>query len=177
MRPTRRWSRHWSSSVTRRGTGSGPRSGQGGTLKIRVHGDFHLGQILISQSDVYMSDFEGEPLRSLEERRRKTTPLRDVAGFLRSLDYAAALGRFDSGAGGQPLRSGTRIPSQIPRFALNAYWTTVEQAPVLALSREREPLLDLMVIEKAAYEVLYEAANRPKWIAIPSEESLTVSGG
>ena len=63
--------------------------GRGG-LSIRIHGDFHLGQILVSQSDAYIIDFEGEPLRSLEQRRSKTTPLRDVAGFLRSLDYAAA---------------------------------------------------------------------------------------
>ena len=63
--------------------------GRGG-LSIRIHGDFHLGQILVSQSDAYIIDFEGEPLRSLEQRRRKTTPLRDVAGFLRSLDYASA---------------------------------------------------------------------------------------
>ena len=63
--------------------------GRGG-LSIRIHGDFHLGQIFVSQSDAYIIDFEGEPLRSLEQRRRKTTPLRDVAGFLRSLDYASA---------------------------------------------------------------------------------------
>jgi maltose alpha-D-glucosyltransferase / alpha-amylase len=144
-----------------------------GTLKTRVHGDFHLGQILISQSDVYIIDFEGEPLRTLEERRRKTTPLRDVAGFLRSLDYAvASVDRFEGGSVGQLLQEQhAELVAQFRREArqsfLEAYWTTVEQAESLALSREREPLLDLMVIEKAAYEVLYEAANRPKWIAIP----------
>jgi maltose alpha-D-glucosyltransferase/alpha-amylase len=144
-----------------------------GTLKIRIHGDFHLGQILVSQSDAYFVDFEGEPLRSLEERRAKTTPLRDVAGFMRSLDYAAAaVDRFDAGTGGQPLQEQhagllAQFRLEATRAFLDAYWAAVEGAPELRLSRDRQPLLDLMLIEKAAYEIRYEAANRPKWIPIP----------
>ena len=145
----------------------------GSTPVIRIHGDFHLGQILVSQADAYIIDFEGEPMRSLEERRAKSTPLRDVAGFLRSLDYAAASVELaGSGAAPQPVRE--RQAGLLAQFHheattafLDIYWRTIEAAGTLDLTPQRSGLLDLMLVEKAAYEVIYEATNRPTWLAIP----------
>jgi maltose alpha-D-glucosyltransferase / alpha-amylase len=146
--------------------------GRGG-LSIRIHGDFHLGQILVSQSDAYIIDFEGEPLRSLEQRRRKTTPLRDVAGFLRSLDYASASFELPEGdATPQIARERReRLLTQFRRESttafLLAYWHAVKGEERLGLGPAKELLLNLMMLEKAAYEISYEAANRPNWLAIP----------
>jgi maltose alpha-D-glucosyltransferase / alpha-amylase len=146
--------------------------GRGG-LSIRIHGDFHLGQILVSQSDAYIIDFEGEPLRSLEQRRRKTTPLRDVAGFLRSLDYASASFELPEGdATPQIVRERReRLLTQFRRESttafLLAYWHAVKGEERLGLGPAKELLLNLMMLEKAAYEISYEAANRPNWLAIP----------
>jgi maltose alpha-D-glucosyltransferase/alpha-amylase len=144
-----------------------------GSLAIRVHGDFHLGQILISQSDAYIIDFEGEPLRPLDQRRNKTTPVRDVAGFLRSLDYAAASFSLpENDASPQPVRERregllAQFRRETARAFLEAYWLAVKAAPQLGLGVARAPLLNLMILEKASYEISYEAANRPKWLAIP----------
>jgi maltose alpha-D-glucosyltransferase / alpha-amylase len=146
--------------------------GRGG-LSIRIHGDFHLGQILVSQSDAYIIDFEGEPLRSLEQRRQKTTPLRDVAGFLRSLDYASASFELPEGnATPQIVRERReRLLTQFRRESttafLLAYWHAVKGEQRLGLGPAKEPLLNLMMLEKAAYEISYEAANRPNWLPIP----------
>jgi len=146
--------------------------GRGG-VTIRIHGDFHLGQILVSQSDAYIIDFEGEPLRPLEQRRRKTTPLTDVAGFLRSLDYAAAsLELPENDASPQAVRERrVRLLRQFRRESatafLRGYWRSVRGSQPLGLGPAKEPLLNLMLLEKAAYEISYEAANRPNWLAIP----------
>jgi maltose alpha-D-glucosyltransferase/alpha-amylase len=146
--------------------------GRGG-LSIRIHGDFHLGQILVSQSDAYIIDFEGEPLRSLEQRRQKTTPLRDVAGFLRSLDYAAASFELpEADATPQIVRERrerllTHFRRESATAFLLAYWHAVKGAERLGLGPAKEPLLNLMMLEKAAYEISYEAANRPNWLPIP----------
>jgi maltose alpha-D-glucosyltransferase/alpha-amylase len=142
-------------------------------MTIRIHGDFHLGQILVSQSDAYLIDFEGEPLRPLEQRRRKTTPLRDVAGFLRSLDYAAAsLELPENDASQQTVRERrARLLRQFRKESatafLRAYWHSVRDAQPLGLGPAQAPLLNLTLLEKAAYEISYEAANRPNWLAIP----------
>ena len=146
--------------------------GRGGAT-IRIHGDFHLGQILVSQADAYIIDFEGEPLRPLEQRRRKTTPFRDVAGFLRSLDYAAAsLELPENDASPQAVRD--RRGKLLRRFRresatafLRAYWHSVRGVQHLGLGPAKAPLLNLMLLEKAAYEISYEAANRPNWLPIP----------
>ncbi len=144
-----------------------------GAPLIRIHGDFHLGQVLVSQNDAYIIDFEGEPARSLDERRAKTTPLRDVAGFLRSLDYAAsAVEQPDTDAAAKPVQD--RRSALLAQFRteaneafLKSYWQAIDAAPNLGLSPQRSSLLDLSLLEKAAYEIIYEAANRPNWIPIP----------
>jgi maltose alpha-D-glucosyltransferase/alpha-amylase len=143
-----------------------------GTLKTRVHGDFHLGQVLVSSGDAYIIDFEGEPARSLEERRAKSSPLRDVAGLLRSFDYAVAAA--SSRAAG-PVQNVPSKAAVLDRFAVSAsdaflaaYRTVHAQSPRQWFAKAKEAaLLDLFLLEKAAYEICYEAANRPTWIGIP----------
>ncbi|WP_051943737.1 MULTISPECIES: maltose alpha-D-glucosyltransferase [Luteibacter] len=152
-------------------------------LKTRVHGDFHLGQILVVQDDAYIIDFEGEPARSLDERRAKGSPLRDVAGFLRSLDYAAAMARRgedglapieDEGFGDYL----SRFRERSSRVFLAAYRAVLDAAPVRWVDGETlAPILELFVIEKAAYEVNYEAANRPGWVDVPVRGLLHASRG
>jgi maltose alpha-D-glucosyltransferase/alpha-amylase len=142
------------------------------TLKTRIHGDFHLGQVLVSTGDAYIIDFEGEPARPLEQRRAKSSPLRDVAGLLRSFDYAVAAA--SSRAEG-PAQNAPRNAAVLGRFSANAseaflaaYRAVHAESPRRWLTEAGEPaLLDLFLIEKAAYEICYEAANRPAWIGIP----------
>ncbi|MBO9171254.1 maltose alpha-D-glucosyltransferase [Rhizobium sp. L245/93] len=144
-----------------------------GTLMTRIHGDFHLGQILVSEDDAYIIDFEGEPTRDLEERRAKTSPLRDVAGFLRSLNYVAASADSDK----QVLvdSAGETRRAMIDQFTAEAevrfleeYFAASASSPQLAMpSEQRSRILDLFLIGKAAYEIAYEAGNRPKWLPIP----------
>jgi maltose alpha-D-glucosyltransferase / alpha-amylase len=142
-------------------------------LKTRTHGDFHLGQVLVSSGDAYIIDFEGEPARPLEVRRAKSSPLRDVAGLLRSFDYAAAAA--SSRAEGLGQNAPKRQSAVLDQFAANAseaflaaYREVHAESPRRWVEDEVEPaLLDLFLIEKAAYEICYEAANRPAWMAIP----------
>jgi maltose alpha-D-glucosyltransferase/alpha-amylase len=145
-----------------------------GTLLTRIHGDFHFGQVLVAQGDAYIIDFEGEPARELEERRAKTSPLRDVTGLLRSLDYVAVTASIPdediSSAQFRDIRGSLlkNFYAGAQKAFLNAYWDATAQAPQLGLSPDRHrSLLDLFLLEKAAYEVQYEASNRPKWLAIP----------
>jgi maltose alpha-D-glucosyltransferase/alpha-amylase len=142
-------------------------------MKIRHHGDFHLGQMLISKDDVFIIDFEGEPRRSLQDRRRKAPAARDVAGLIRSIDYSvtAALDRA--------LRSAPDENGKIAR-ALDD-WRTRSVATVLAAyresmtdprlwpadPREASQLLDFFLLEKALYEIEYELAHRPDWLRVP----------
>jgi maltose alpha-D-glucosyltransferase/alpha-amylase len=143
-------------------------------LCTRIHGDFHLGQILVAQGDVYLIDFEGEPARPIDERRRKTSPLRDVAGLIRSLSYASVAAAPVSEDA--PLAVADRKRALFERFRVGAeqqflesYRLAAAQAPQpLVADAAFNALLDLFLIEKAAYEVRYEAANRPAWIGLPT---------
>jgi len=148
-----------------------------GAIRTRVHGDFHLGQVLVVKGDAYIVDFEGEPTKSMEKRRDKSSPLRDVAGMLRSIDYAV-------GAASDPQREGGVQPlaaTQAQRTALMQRFRENAETAFLGAYREvarntlhpwanpeaEEALLNLFLIEKAAYEICYEAANRPVWINLP----------
>jgi len=149
-------------------------------VKIRHHGDFHLGQVLIAKDDAYILDFEGEPRRSLEERRAKAPPARDVAGFLRSIDYAVStaldhapnLTPEERATIAAPVRGwGDRLSA--------AYWDsyreTIGDAPLWpADDEERKRLLDVFLLEKALYEIEYELTNRPAWSHIPMEATLRI---
>jgi maltose alpha-D-glucosyltransferase/alpha-amylase len=144
------------------------KSGEG-ALICRIHGDFHLGQVLVAAGDVYIIDFEGQPSTPIEERRHKESPLRDTAGLLRSLDYAAA-----TAAQGRGLSASTG--NQEARRAFITRFHDATTSAFLSAYREgaarygealNEPLLDLFMIEKSAYEIRYEAANRPAWLPIP----------
>ena len=141
--------------------------------KIRVHGDFHLGQILIAKDDVYILDFEGEPKQPLEYRRMKAPPARDVAGFLRSIDYAtsAALDRAPNIPAEERAQLAKRIRSCGTRLCA-AFWEGYRES--LAASTiwpadeaQTRDLVDIFKVDKAFYEIEYELANRPGWAHIP----------
>ncbi|HTJ89670.1 MAG TPA: putative maltokinase, partial [Acidocella sp.] len=142
-----------------------------GTMRTRIHGDFHLGQVLVSTGDVYIIDFEGEPVKQLEIRRAKASPLRDVAGLLRSFDYAAAAAAqatppsLPDGADAPLERFVTEMSVQF----LTAYRAVAQQAEPRWVQDDaaEAALLDLFLLEKVAYELCYEAANRPDWLGIP----------
>ncbi|NIJ73408.1 maltose alpha-D-glucosyltransferase [Xanthomonas sp. F4] len=155
-----------------------------GALLTRVHGDFHLGQILVAFDDVVLIDFEGEPAKSLDERRAKASPLHDVAGFLRSLDYASEVSA--RGEEGTAARVGAGLDTAQEAFLaafrsrasaafLAAYRGVLDASPhpwVAPAAFEATTLLFL--IEKACYEIRYEAANRPAWIMVPIQGLLRI---
>lgn len=144
------------------------RSGKRSRLH-RVHGDFHLGQVLVASGDVMIIDFEGEPSLSLAERRAKDSGWRDVAGILRSLDYALAASRRAVPAAGREERwerLAAAFRQSMPWELLQAYREAVGAADGELTGRDRD-LLDLFMLEKAAYEVNYEVSNRPDWLAVP----------
>ncbi len=129
---------------------------------IRHHGDFHLGQTLWADDDWVILDFEGEPARSLPERRRKRSPLRDVAGMLRSFAYAASA---------TSLLRGVEPPADWEARArtefLDGYRSTIDQTLVPSGSG-MDRLLAVFELEKAVYELRYELNNRPDWVRIPA---------
>lgn len=140
-----------------------------GSLLHRVHGDFHLGQVLVASGDVMIIDFEGEPAQPLAERRAKDSGWRDVAGILRSLDYALAAGKRLGAATGREERYERLAESfreTMPAVLVEAY-REATGAGREGNNDDEAALLDLFMIEKAAYEVGYEVSNRPDWLAVP----------
>jgi maltose alpha-D-glucosyltransferase / alpha-amylase len=144
-------------------------------MKTRFHGDLHLGQILVAGDDFYIIDFEGEPARPFAQRRAKHSPLRDVAGMLRSFDYAAWSALFEAGAGDVDQikrleKPGVDWKHEASSAFMQGYRKTIEGCSSCPAAPETfARLLDLFVLEKALYEVRYELANRPSWLRIPVE--------
>ncbi len=153
---------------------------QSGGLKIRIHGDFHLGQVLVTKGDFVILDFEGEPARSLTERRMKQSPLKDVAGMLRSFSYAAqsALIAYQ-----------TRHPDNEERLVrwarlwehsttgefLRAYRAASAGALIVPSDAKAfKVVLDAFLLDKALYELQYELDHRPTWIRIPARGILSL---
>jgi maltose alpha-D-glucosyltransferase/alpha-amylase len=145
-------------------------------VRIRTHGDLHLGQMLYTGKDFVIIDFEGEPARPLTERRRKRPGLRDVAGMLRSFHYAAfgtLLEQTHSGLlGGRDFVSmepWAKLWQEWTSWAfLKAYLETAGESPIVPKTREElKQLLDAFVLDKAIYELGYELNNRPDWVTIP----------
>jgi maltose alpha-D-glucosyltransferase / alpha-amylase len=140
--------------------------------KTRVHGDYHLGQVLLVQNDFVITDFEGEPARPLAERARKQSPLKDVAGMLRSFDYALHAALFEFRTERADVRervdeAGRQWRAQATRAFLDGYDEIATAAGLASARGEATGLLELFVLEKALYELGYEADNRPEWLGIP----------
>jgi maltose alpha-D-glucosyltransferase/alpha-amylase len=142
--------------------------------RIRIHGDYHLGQVLFTGKDFVIVDLEGEPSRSLSERRFKRSPLRDVAGMIRSFEYAAA----------HAVRHGPMRVEDVPALLpwaqlwqrwvsagfLRGYFEAAGDAPFLPKGRDAVgAMLDFYLLDKAIYELRYELNHRPDWVGIPLE--------
>lgn len=142
-------------------------------LKIRLHGDFHLGQMLIVKDDIFIIDFEGEPRRSLDERRRKAPAARDVAGLVRSIDYSAtaALERALKVAPDENGKLALALDAWRDRSTaafLGAYRETMVDARLWPTdAATANGILNFFLLEKAFYEIEYELAYRPEWLRVP----------
>lgn len=142
--------------------------GPEGLMKTRYHGDMHLGQVLVVQNDFVLVDFEGEPARPIAQRRDKHSPWRDVAGMLRSFDYAVRT-TLERTVSTQPQRTQemtdalARWKAEVVSAFLGAYREALGRAPIGADTG----FLALFVIEKLLYELRYEIDNRPEWARIP----------
>ena len=137
--------------------------------RIRIHGDYHLGQVLFTGDDFVIIDFEGEPLRSLSERRIKRSPLQDVAGMMRSFDYAGQTALAEvSGSSPELARFVECWTVWTTAIFANSYFETCDDAPFLPSDRtQTAALLDAFRLDKAMYELGYEINNRPGWVRIP----------
>lgn len=145
------------------------------SLEIRVHGDYHLGQVLFAEDDFVIIDFEGEPDRPIEERRQKHNAMKDVAGMVRSLHYAASAGAAKL----IPALDDRSIPENVAswqqfwfacsaRSFLHGYLKVAAGQLFLPETDEQtQQMLDLYLLEKVLYELRYELNNRPDWVAIP----------
>jgi trehalose synthase-fused probable maltokinase len=134
-------------------------------VRLRQHGDLHLGQVLRSDGHWLIFDFEGEPARTLAERREKHSPYKDVAGMLRSFAYAAATAE----------KKGAAAPSDRRARAQAAFLEGYRSRAASLLPRDEETgrvLLQALQLEKLLYEVRYEVGHRPDWVEIPARDLL-----
>jgi maltose alpha-D-glucosyltransferase/alpha-amylase len=143
-------------------------------LKTRLHGDLHLGQVLVARDDFFIIDFEGEPQRSFEERRAKHSALRDVAGMLRSFDYARHTALHQVAQRADELERLSPLARHWERRVREAFLATYEEVVRAGgvyqdaqAFKSAQSLLDLFELEKALYELRYEIDNRPDWVGVP----------
>ena len=153
-----------------------PRIPDGTCHRQRIHGDIHLGQVLWDGANFSIIDFEGEPGRPVEERRRKQSPAKDLAGMLRSFDYAARAGLpAEAGQAGEILARRWRNSAR--KLFRTAYEDAIGGEPFLPADPVlRRDLVDLFELEKAFYELKYEMRNRPEWVEIPMAGLLDLVG-
>jgi maltose alpha-D-glucosyltransferase/alpha-amylase len=149
------------------------------TLKSRYHGDYHLGQVLLNKLDFLIIDFEGEPARSFAERKTKHSPLKDVAGMLRSFNYArwtALRQALEGHADYDRLAPHAEDwEKRVRRTFLGAYEEATRGGGLFEDFGDIQPLLELFELEKALYELRYELNNRPGWVGIPLAGILALS--
>jgi len=151
---------------------------KGAGLKTRHHGDYHLGQVLIANNDFVIIDFEGEPSRPLADARRKHSPLRDVAGMLRSFSYAKWSARKQH----EPL-TGVRDDgldaweAEVRQAFIATYAEATRGSGLYASFEDVQGLLALFELEKVLYELRYEINNRPAWFHVPLAGVLGMLGG
>ena len=142
-----------------------------GAIKIRIHGDFHLGQVLVTRNDFVIVDFEGEPGAGVEQRRAKQSVLRDVAGMLRSFAYVEQSALRDVAHDDVEYRKLALLArawtGEVRASYLGAYDAAVRGSPLCTSLASGSDLLERFEIEKALYELRYELNNRPTWVGIP----------
>tara|TARA_R110002073_G_scaffold134541_1_gene282289 strand:- start:208 stop:819 length:612 start_codon:yes stop_codon:yes gene_type:complete len=141
--------------------------------RIRVHGDYHLGQVLVKDNDFYILDFEGEPESTIRDRKVKQPPLKDVAGLFRSFHYAIYATIFNNKASyptnqDMLFKAGEILYRYITGLFLGTYVTETQNANLnLGYNQERIFILKYCLLEKAVYELGYELNSRPQWAVIP----------
>jgi maltose alpha-D-glucosyltransferase/alpha-amylase len=153
-------------------------------MRTRNHGDYHLGQVLYTGNDFIIIDFEGEPARSLGERRIKRTPLRDVAAMIRSFHYAAYVALHGQSATPHRVEDLPVLEKWavcwymwVTSVFLRSYMEIMMDSPILPETRDgQRTLLEAYLLDKAVYEINYELNNRPDWIGLPIQGVLEVLG-
>ena len=141
--------------------------------RIRVHGDYHLGQILVTNDDFFILDFEGEPESTIRDRKVKQPPLKDVAGLFRSFHYAIYATVFNNGESykrsqEELFEAAEIVYSYLTSIFLEKYTEAVQNANLnIGYHQERIFILKYCLLEKAVYEIGYELNSRPRWALIP----------
>ena len=148
---------------------------RGASLRTRHHGDYHLGQVLIANNDFVIIDFEGEPSRPLADARRKHSPLRDVAGMLRSFSYAKWTARDHAGT--KDSSSLDAWETEVRKAFLASYADAARGSGLFASFDDVKGLLTLFELEKVLYELRYEINNRPAWVHVPLSGITGMLGG
>ncbi len=148
--------------------------------RIRVHGDYHLGQVLVKEDDFYLLDFEGEPESTIRDRKVKQPPLKDIAGIFRSFHYAVYATIFNEGdkypySKEDLFHAGETLYKYFIGVFLGTYETLIEENNInIGYRQERVFLLKYCMLEKAVYELGYEMNSRPRWAVIPLEGIISI---